>query len=70
MVPNVSAPCIAFLAGELGKLDLAFEFLDKACEERDVLMAFIHVYTDILSPAISADTRFKDLLARMKLDII
>jgi serine/threonine protein kinase/Tfp pilus assembly protein PilF len=70
MVPNVSAPCIAFLAGELGKLDLAFEFLDKACEERDALMAFIHVYTDIFSPAISADTRFKDLLARMKLDII
>lgn len=70
MVANVSAPCIAFLAGELGKLDLAFEFLDKACEERDVLMAFIHVYTDIFSPAISADARFKDLLARMKLDII
>jgi TolB-like protein/tetratricopeptide (TPR) repeat protein/predicted Ser/Thr protein kinase len=67
-VKNVSAPSIAWLAGELGKLDLAFEFLDKAFEERDVLMGFVHVYSDVFSPAIAADPRFKDLLARMKLD--
>jgi tetratricopeptide (TPR) repeat protein len=65
---NVSATSIAFLAGELGKLDLAFEFLDKAFEERDSLMAYIHIYTKFLSPAISADPRFKDVLAKMKLD--
>ena len=67
-VKNVSAPSIAWLAGELGKLDLAFEFLDKAYEERDVLMGFVHVYSDIFSPAIAADPRFKALLARMNLD--
>ncbi len=67
-VKNVSAPSIAWLAGELGKLDLAFEFLDMAYEERDTLMIFIRVYTEILSPALAADPRFKALLARMKLN--
>ncbi len=67
-VKNVSAPSIAWLAGELGKLDLAFEFLDKAVEERDILMCFIHVYTKLLSPSLAADPRFKAVLARMKLD--
>ena len=67
-VKNVSAPSIAWLAGELGKLDLAFEFLDKAFEDRDVLMGFVHVYSDLFSPAIAADPRFKALLAKMKLD--
>jgi len=66
-IKNLSAACIAWLAGELGKLDLAFEFLDKAYEERDSLMAFIHVYTEVFSPAISADPRFKALLERMNL---
>jgi adenylate cyclase len=68
-IKNVSAVCIAWLAGNLGKLDLAFEFLDKAYEERDTLMCFIHAYTEMFCPAISADPRFKDVLAKMKLDI-
>jgi TolB-like protein/Flp pilus assembly protein TadD len=67
-VKNVSAPCLAWLAGELGELDLAFEFLDKGYEERDTLMAFIHVYTGLYSPRLAADPRFKGVLARMKLD--
>lgn len=66
-VKNLSSVCIAWLAGALGKLDIAFEFLDKAIEERDILMAFIHVYAEIFSPAISADPRFEDILAKMKL---
>jgi tetratricopeptide (TPR) repeat protein len=64
---NVSAASIAFLAGQLGKLDLAFEFLDKAYVERDSLMAYIHIYTEFLSPLIWADPRFKDVLKRMNL---
>ncbi|TRZ88677.1 hypothetical protein D4R89_07710 [bacterium] len=66
---NVSATNIAWLAGALGKLDLAFEFLDKAYEERDTLMAFIHIYTEWICPAILADPRFKDVLIKMKLDV-
>jgi tetratricopeptide (TPR) repeat protein len=67
-VKNVSSPSLAWLAGELGNLDLAFEFLDKAYEERDILLCFVHIYTKVLSPAMAADQRFKALLARMKLD--
>jgi serine/threonine protein kinase/Tfp pilus assembly protein PilF len=67
-IKNTSATCIAFLAGELGKLDLAFEFLDKAYEERDSVMVFIHIYTPMLSPALTADPRYKALLAKMKLE--
>lgn len=38
------------MAAGLGKLDLAFEYLDKAYEERDALMGFIHVYTPWVAP--------------------
>jgi len=67
-IKNIAAPCIAWLAGELGHLDLAFEYLDKGYEERDVLMPFIHIYAHVFSPTIVTDSRFKDLLAKMKLD--
>ncbi len=66
---NTSPAFIAFLAGELGKLDLAFEYLDKACEERDSTMVNIHIYAPMLSPAIAADPRYKSVLARLKLNI-
>lgn len=59
--------CIAWLAGSLGKLDLAFDFLDKAYEERDTLMIFSHVYTEWFCPAMWVDPRFKAILDRMKL---
>ena len=68
-IKNLSAAGIAWLAGELGKLDLAFEFLDKAYEERDSLMAYIHVYAELFSLKISADPRFKDILKKMRLDV-
>lgn len=68
-IKNLSATCIAFLAGALGKLDLAFEFLDKAYDERDSLMPFVHIYAEIFSPTILTDPRFKDVLAKMKLNV-
>jgi serine/threonine-protein kinase len=68
-IKNLSATCIAWLAAALGKLDLAFEFMDKAYDERDTLMPFVHIYTEIFSPTILADPRFKDVLAKMKLDV-
>ena len=67
-VKNASSVAIAWLAAELGKLDLAFELLEKGYEERDTLMAFIHLYAETFSPALAADPRFKGILARMKLD--
>ncbi|MHC1769283.1 MAG: protein kinase [Verrucomicrobiia bacterium] len=68
-VKNTSAVCIAALAAGLGKLDLAFEYLNMAYEERDSLMVLIHIHAPMLSPAIAADPRFKSVLARMKLNI-
>jgi TolB-like protein/tetratricopeptide (TPR) repeat protein/predicted Ser/Thr protein kinase len=67
-VKHTSSVALAFLAAELGKLDLAFALLDQGFEERDTLMAFIHVYAEIISPAMAADPRFKGVLTRMKLD--
>jgi TolB-like protein/Tfp pilus assembly protein PilF/tRNA A-37 threonylcarbamoyl transferase component Bud32 len=67
-VINLSSVCIAWLAGLLGKLELAFEFLDKAYEERDTLMAFIHIYTKWTCPPLLEEPRFKNVLTKMKLD--
>jgi len=58
----------AWLAAELGELDLAFELLDMGYEERDTLMGFVHVYSELFSPALASDPRFKAVLARMGLD--
>jgi len=68
-VKHASSVAVAWLAAELGRLDLAFELLDKGYEERDTLMAFIHVYAGRFSPAMAADPRFKGVLAKMKLDL-
>jgi tetratricopeptide (TPR) repeat protein len=68
-IKNTSAVSIASLAGELGKLDLAFEYLDRAYAERDSLTIFIHIHAPMLSPAIAAAPRFKSVLARMKLHV-
>ncbi len=68
-IKNVSATCIAWMAGNLDKFDLAFKFLDRAYEERDTLMPFVHVYSEYVCPAILADLRFKGVLAKMRLDL-
>jgi TolB-like protein/Tfp pilus assembly protein PilF/predicted Ser/Thr protein kinase len=67
VIKHTSSVCIAWSAGLLGKLDLAFEYLERAFAERDTLMIFLHVYTEWFSPELSADPRFKDFLARLKL---
>lgn len=67
-VKHTSSTALAWLAAELGELDLAFELLDKGYEERDTLMGFVHVYSELFSPALTSDPRFKAVLARMDLD--
>jgi TolB-like protein/Flp pilus assembly protein TadD/predicted Ser/Thr protein kinase len=66
-VKHISSVGLAWLAAELGELDLAFELLESGYEERDTLMVFIHVYVDRFSPAMAADPRFKSVLAKMNL---
>jgi TolB-like protein/Tfp pilus assembly protein PilF len=67
---NVSSTSIALLWGALGNLDKAFEFFDKAYEEHDSLMVYVHIYANFTVPAIPKDPRFKSLLKKMKLDAV
>ncbi len=68
--PQVSSMLISGLAWNLGKRDLAFEFLDQAYEERDIQLPLIGNLARYFCPGMPADPRFKALLARMKLDFI
>jgi serine/threonine-protein kinase len=58
---------LAWTAAALEDFDSAFEFFDKAYESRDILLPYIHVYTDFILPDLLLDPRFKDLLVKMKL---
>jgi len=62
-----SSWCMALLCAALDDFDRAFEFFDKAYEERETLMPFTPIYIDCANPAIKSDPRYKELLKRMKL---
>jgi len=65
---NISSTAIAYLWGALGNFDKAFEFFDKAYEERDSLMVYIHIYTNFTVAEIQKDPRYKALLKKLKLE--
>jgi len=65
---HVSSVHIGWLWGAWGNFDRAFESLNKAYEERDTLMPFIHIYSDLLGMEIRKDPRYHALLKKMKLD--
>jgi len=62
-----SSWCMALGWAALDDFDRAFEFFDKAYEERETLMPFTPIYIDTANPAIRSDPRYKELLTRMKL---
>ncbi len=64
---HVSATSIAWLAAALGRHDEAFAWLEKAYEDRDTLMAFLHVYTEIFSSQVCSDPRYAAVLGKMKI---
>ena len=64
---HYSYVCVAWQAGILGKFDLAFANFDRAYEEKDLLMPFVHVYTPILVPELTQDPRFEKLMAKMNM---
>ena len=64
---DVSCASIAWVAACLGDFDTAFAWLERGYENRDGLMAWVHVYTDLFVPALSRDPRFHALLERMRL---
>jgi serine/threonine-protein kinase len=64
---DVSCASIAWVAACLGDFDTAFEWLDRGYKERDGLMAWVHIYTDLFVPGLARDPRFGTLIARMHL---
>ena len=52
---------------DLGDLDGAFQWVERAIEERDTLVAFVHIYTPLLAPELATDPRYDTLLARLNL---
>lgn len=63
----VSPVSLAWSFAALGDFDGAFEWLETAIRERDTLMAFVHVYTEMMVPALTRDPRFTAILDRLKL---
>ena len=59
----VSSLSIALIYQDLGETDKAFEFLDKAYDERDSLMPYINVFNEM--DGFRPDPRFKTLLKKM-----
>jgi TolB-like protein/predicted Ser/Thr protein kinase len=63
----VSPVNLAWGFAALGDLDGAFGWLETAIEERDALMAFFHVYCEMMVPALARDPRFAAILDRLHL---
>jgi TolB-like protein len=64
---NVSCMAIAWALAVLGDLNGAFHWVERAIEERDTLVAFVHIYTPLLAPELASDPRYGALLARLNL---
>jgi hypothetical protein len=56
---------LAIVYGELGELDRAFEYLERAYEEDPGSLTYIN--SDPTATALQADPRFADLLERLGL---
>ena len=62
---NVSCMALAWVTAVLGDLDGAYRWVERAIEERDTLVAFVHIYTPMLAPDLASDPRYDALLARL-----
>jgi serine/threonine protein kinase/Tfp pilus assembly protein PilF len=63
----VSSVTIAWCCANEGNLDAAFEWFERAIEERDTLIPFLHVYGPAWVPLLAGDPRYWKLLARLGL---
>jgi non-specific serine/threonine protein kinase len=57
--------CIVVLYAQFGNTDKAFEYLEKAYEERDHLMLFLDLYLE--DEHLRSDPRFKAMMKKMRL---
>ena len=62
----VSPRSIAAIHGQLGEMDQAFEWLERAYEERDGILVYLN--TAPFFDSLRDDPRFQDLLLRMNLE--
>jgi tetratricopeptide (TPR) repeat protein len=58
---------LAWVAAGAGDMDAAFRWIDMAFEKRDVLMPFVHIYSETTAPELTRDPRFEDVLRKMNL---
>jgi hypothetical protein len=58
---------LAWASSVLGDLDGAYQWVERAIEERDTLAGFVHIYTPLLAPELAADPRYDALLDRLSL---
>jgi hypothetical protein len=58
---------LAWATAVYGDLDDAFQWVERAIEERDTLVGFVHIYTPLLAPELASDPRYGALLARLNL---
>jgi len=58
---------LAWNAAGAGDMDAAFRWLDVAYETRDILMPFVHIYSELMVPELTRDPRFEGVLRRMNL---
>jgi eukaryotic-like serine/threonine-protein kinase len=64
---NVSCMALAWATAVFGDLDGAFQWVERALDERDTLVGFVHIYTPLLAPELAADPRYDALIARLNL---
>jgi len=64
---NVSCMALAWATAVYGDLDGAFQWVERAVEERDTLVGFVHIYTPLLAPELASDPRYDALLERLNL---
>jgi eukaryotic-like serine/threonine-protein kinase len=64
---NVSCMALGWATALVGDLDGAFQWVERAIEERDTLVGFVHIYTPLLAPELASDPRYDALLARLNL---
>ncbi len=64
---NVSCMALAWAMAVFGDLDGAFQWAERAIEERDTLVGFVHIYTPLLAPELASDPRYDALLSRLNL---
>ena len=69
MRPRVNVSCMAlgWAVSVLGDLDGAYQWIERAIEERDTLVGFVHIYTPLLAPELTSDSRYAALLDRLNL---